>query len=99
MYAIPARMRADSVSAEEITETTTYMKKLFDVGRTGLGWDELNAMLSALQSKGSNWIGKHGPLYSSREQLQKTWDDEFSYDPGPVLRAINVPYLALMGEK
>ena len=99
MYAIPARMRADGVSAEEITDTTAYMQKLFDVGRTAAGWDELSTMVSALQSKGSNWIGKHGPVYSSLEQLKRTWNGQFSYDPAPVLGAIQVPYLALMGEK
>lgn len=99
MYAIPARMLADGASAEEIAETTAYMQKLFDVGRTGLGWDELSTMVSTLQRKGSKWLAEHGPLYASREQLQKTWDGQFSYDPAPALKAIQVPYLALMGEK
>ena len=98
-YAIPARMRADGFSPEEIAEAAEYMRKMFEVGRTGRGWDELSAMVSTLRNKGSKWLGKYGPVYSSRERLQKTWDGDFSYDPAPALRAIKVSYLALMGEK
>lgn len=98
-YAIPARMRADGFSQAEIDEATRYMEKLFEVGRSGKGWDEVAAMMEKLRAGKARWFGTYGPVYPSLERLRSAWEGDFSYDPEPALRAVKVPYLALVGEK
>jgi pimeloyl-ACP methyl ester carboxylesterase len=98
-YAIPARMRADGFSDAEVAEASKYMAALFEVGRSGKGWDELAAMMAGLRARGAKWFGRYGSTPDSFERLQQTWRNEFSYDPLPALRAVRVPLLALEGEK
>ena len=97
-YAIPARMRYDGFGAAEIAEANAYMRLLFDVARTGEGWDALSVMMANLRANGSRWLGKYGPVYDSLDRLRQTWRGEFSYEPSPTLREIKVPFLALVGE-
>jgi pimeloyl-ACP methyl ester carboxylesterase len=98
-YAIPARMHADGFSDAEVAEAAKYMAALFEVGRSGKGWDELAAMMAGLRARGAKWFGRYGSTPDSFERLQQTWRNEFSYDPLPALRAVQVPLLALEGEK
>lgn len=98
-YAIPARMRADGFSDAEVAEASKYMAALFEVGRTGKGWDQLSAMMRDLRARGAKWFGRYGSTPDSFERLQQTWRSEFSYDPLPALRAVKVPLLALEGEQ
>ena len=98
-YAIPARMRADGLSDAEIAEASRYMEKLFAVGRSGDGWNELSAMMDGFRSQGSRWFGKYGSTPPSLQYLRDVWQGDFSYDPNPALKQITVPLLALEGEK
>src|SRR6266581_35774 len=98
-YAIPARMRADGFAEAEITEASRYMAKLFEVGKTGKGWQELSAMMDELRASKARWFGKYGSIPSSFERLQATWKGDFSYDPIPALQKLRAPLLAMVGEK
>ena len=97
-YAIPARMRAAGFSADEGAEAARYMQKMFEVGRSGEGWDELSAMMSALRDRGAKWFGSYGAVPPSFEYLRELWRGEFSYDPKRALAQLTVPVLALEGE-
>jgi pimeloyl-ACP methyl ester carboxylesterase len=98
-YAIPARMRASGFSGAEIAEASRYMAALFEVGRTGRGWEELSAMMRGLRARNARWFGEYGSVPDSFARLQQTWKNEFSYDPLPALRALRVPLFAAEGEK
>ena len=98
-YAIPARMRADGFTEAEVEEASRYLAKLFEVGKTGKGWQELNAMMDDLRARKARWFGKYGSVPSSFERLQAVWKGDFSYDPIPALQKLRAPLLALVGEK
>ena len=98
-YAIPARMRADGFAEAEIAQAARYMAKLFEVGRTGRGWQGLTTMMNELRASKARWFGEYGSVPSSLERLRATWKGEFSYDPIPALAKLRAPLLAMVGEK
>jgi pimeloyl-ACP methyl ester carboxylesterase len=98
-YAIPARMRADGFSDDDIEAAKAYMHQMFEVARTGKGWEDLNATINGLRKSGSKWLGNYGYVPKSMEALKKSWDGDFSYDPMPGLLKTKVPFLGMLGEK
>jgi uncharacterized protein len=98
-YAVPARMRSHGFTEAEVAEASRYMEMLFEVGRTGKGWQELAAKMDGLRASGARWFGRYGSVPPSLERLRATWEREFSYDPIPALEKLKVPLLAMSGEK
>ena len=63
------------------------------IAQTGTGWDELAAQI---RDAGPAW---REMVYrpSSLEELQRTWREDFSFDPRPYAARVSQPVLALFG--
>ena len=94
LYRLRAESEADGAPREEVAEEMAFAQKVMDVARTGQGWDELEKEIA--KSKGKPWFSKvYAP--ASREELQRVWDTDFSFDPGPHVRRVSCPVLGLFG--
>jgi pimeloyl-ACP methyl ester carboxylesterase len=97
-YAVPARMRAAGFADSDLADASRYLKMMFEVGRTGRGWEQLSATIASSRERGAKWLGEYGAVPPSLQYLCELWQGEFSYDPKPALRRLTVPVLALEGE-
>jgi dienelactone hydrolase len=89
------QMRADDQSRRNIVLALAFMDRKFKVGRTGEGWEDLQAL--ARKGEREGWA-RYVNLPGSLESLRWNWQHVLSYDPQPVLRQLRVPVLALYGE-
>jgi len=89
-------MTAAGMKPETVAEIVAVIKLQYEFARTGQGWDDYAAARSRLASK----IGRppdtipgtpDHPFWRSIQQ----W---YFYDPGPTLRQLRVPVLAIFGE-
>lgn len=96
LYAAEAEMRMGGLSGDEIAEALGFMKREFDVGRTGKGWDKLAALMQQARSK--KWFDYVPHFFSDVNELRYYWRTLYSYDPRVALQKVNCPVLALFGE-
>ena len=89
-------MTATGMKPETVAEIVAVMKLQYEFARTGQGWDDYAAARSRLAGR----IGRapdtipgtpDHPFWQSIQQ----W---YFYDPGPALRQLRVPVLAIFGE-
>ena len=98
LYAIPARMHHDGFPDADTTAARDYMQLMFDVARSGAGWERLEARIARLRAGNVRWLGEYGYVPRSFAALQETWRNDFSFDPAPILARFTVPLLVLEGE-
>jgi pimeloyl-ACP methyl ester carboxylesterase len=98
LYAIPARMNHDGFPAADTAAAREYMQLMFDVARSGEGWERLESLIGRLRAGNARWLGVYGYVPRSFADLQETWRNDFSFDPAPVLRRLTAPLLVLEGE-
>jgi pimeloyl-ACP methyl ester carboxylesterase len=91
-------MRADGFPEDEIQEAVAFMRLKFEVGRTGQGWEKLDATMQELRNKNKKWFPSYTGAPKSLEASRWYWANEFSYDPAPDLKKVKVPVLAIFGE-
>ena len=89
-------MTAAGMKPETVAEIVAVMKLQYEFARTGKGWDDYAAARSRLASKIGRPPGTipgtpDDPFWQSIQQ----W---YFYDPGPTLRQLRVPVLAIFGE-
>jgi dienelactone hydrolase len=88
------QMRADGQPREMIAIALRFMDLKLAVGRTGKGWDGLEALAGRARREG--WARYVNPS-TSLESLEWNWQNVLSYNPEPVLKQLRVPILALYG--
>jgi len=95
LYRTEAELRAEQASDSEIAEALAFVTKEFEVGKTGAGWESLNATIQ--QSKEKKWWS-HVTKSDSLDELRHYWDTLYSVDPSLPLQKVTCPVLALFGE-
>lgn len=91
-------MRLRGFSEENISEAAASMKQKFEVARTGLGWEALDAKAKALRENNTKWFSDYVGEYRSLSSARFWWIAAFSYDPANDLEKVKVPVLTLLGE-
>ena len=95
LYRTEAELRAEQASDSEIAEALAFVKKEFEVGTTGAGWESLSTTIQ--QSKEKKWW-RHVTKSDSLDELRHYWDTLYSVDPSLPLQKVTCPVLALFGE-
>lgn len=93
---VESQMRADGARPEHITSALAFMDRKFAVGRTGEGWEDLQADVARGERDG--WV-QYVNRPQSLESMRWNWEHVLSYDPAPVLRQLRLPILALYGDR
>jgi dienelactone hydrolase len=88
------QMMADGQPAASVQRALEFMDRKLDVGRTGEGWEALDALIGAGTREG--WI-RYVNAPASLESLRWNYEHVLSYDPQPALRKLRVPVLAVYG--
>lgn len=93
LYRLAAEAMADGRSPIDIAAAVSFETQLMQVGRSGVGWNEL---MAAVRERQPVW---HDLVYipSSLEELQEVWRTDFSFDPRPFAAGVRQPVLALFG--
>lgn len=79
---------------EEYAAAAEHMRLVLDFAHTGRGWEALSS--SVAKSKGGRWA-RFVDLPESESYEDIVWVRLNQYDPGPDLKKITVPFLALYG--
>ena len=95
LYRSEAEMRADGIGAADIDEGLAFVKKEFEVAKTGKDWESLAKTIS--QSKEKKWW-RHVTKSDSLDELRHYWQTLYSYDPARPLEKVTCPVLAVFGE-
>lgn len=88
-------LTARGMKAENVDRIVDLMKLQYQYARTGERWNEYAAARKQLEAR----LGSAPPQYPAT-QSDSTWGfirRQFIYDPGPVLRRLQTPTLALFG--
>jgi pimeloyl-ACP methyl ester carboxylesterase len=99
LYSVSGRLRADGFAEEAIGEAVAYQQLLYDVLRTGAGWDVLESRVQ--QASQAPWAAYVG-LPASRDDLDdligwRWFRQVMDYDPAPVIARVTCPALVLFG--
>jgi len=95
-YRVEAEMRAAGFSDDDVEKALAFMNKKFDVARTGAGWDDFASAMRA--NRREDWY-KYAFGWPSAQFAQFAWVEVLGYMPDSLLRKIDCPVLALLGEK
>src|SRR6267143_851847 len=95
LYRAEAEMREGDLSETERAEALAFMKREFEVGRTGQGWERLAAEM--LEAKTKKWYEYVPHFFSDLNEVQYYWRTVYSYDPALALEKVSCPVLALFG--
>jgi uncharacterized protein len=96
VFRVEAQARAGGLSEDSIKRAVTFMRRKFDVARTGQGWQQFQTLIG--NSRGEPWFHTvNAPR--SLETLREAWIGQFSYNPYPDLTRLTIPVLAVFGER
>lgn len=95
VFRVEAETRAEGFSENEITEAVLFMRKKFEVARTGQGWEQFQSLIE--KSRKERWF-RFVAAPRSLERLREAWTGQFSYDPYADLQKLRIPVLGLFGE-
>lgn len=98
-YIIEAALRKTGHSDTEILEALALARQVTETYRTDAGWDEANRAVEAARSK--SWFADAGVSIQPRDSWNWKWyrDLPFDFDPLPRLQSLEIPLLAVHGEK
>jgi pimeloyl-ACP methyl ester carboxylesterase len=96
LYRVRAEMEAAGFDRKAIAEATAYMNLKFEVARGGEEWDRYAARARNLRR--SEWMRYTG-RWGSREFAGAAWTQALGYEPASRLAAIDMPLLAILGER
>jgi pimeloyl-ACP methyl ester carboxylesterase len=95
---VEARMRAAGWDDASIDRALTIDRAITQVFRTDSGWDAARAMVE--QAASEPWFADAGIGMQPRDSWNWRWLRSFmDYDPVPALRDLEVPILAVFGER
>jgi len=90
-------MTASGMRPETVADITALLRLQYEFARTGQGWNEYVAARKALAAR----LGGRVPDSFPDTPDHPYWQSirrMYLYDPGPTLRQLQVPTLALFGE-
>lgn len=94
IFRVQAEAEADGVSQNEIAAALEFERQLFDVARTGNGWERVNQRMRS--DSAASWMSLvYRP--ASLAQLTRVWQNDFSFDPTPYAAKVGQPVLGLFG--
>lgn len=96
LYRVRAEMEAAGFAEETIAQASEYMNLKFDVARTGARWEQYANRARNLRR--SPWMSYTG-RWSSLQFAQTAWHEALGYDPPARLSQIEIPVLAILGER
>jgi pimeloyl-ACP methyl ester carboxylesterase len=88
-------MRADGFPEADVTEAVQFMRKRFEVARTGVGWSSIEAAAREFERSGKKWYPSHAGGMTTMTSARLWWLLVFSHDPAPFLRKIKSPLFGL----
>jgi uncharacterized protein len=96
LYNREAQLKADGIPASEVREAVKFQKLLFQVGRTGAGWNEIGKKQAKIQ--GRKWF----PMFfeaetPSLDTLRWRWAHVYSFDPRPAVANVHCAVLGVFG--
>jgi len=95
-YRVEAELRGAGFSDETVEEALSFMDRKFDVARTGTGWDEFVSSMRA--NRREPWY-KYAFGWPSARFAQVAWLEVLGYEPDSILRKVDCPVLAILGDK
>jgi pimeloyl-ACP methyl ester carboxylesterase len=96
LYRVEAELRAEDFSDGQIEKALAFMNRKFEVARTGNGWDEFAAGMRT--NRREAWY-KYAFGWPSPRFAQMAWLEVLGYEPDSILRRIDCPVLAVLGDK
>ncbi len=90
------QLRVDNFPEGIVKQGAEFMRLKYEVGRTGKGWEELQAAME--QARGERWLGYTNPP-NDLERLRQRYESVMTYDPVPALENLHIPVLALWGDR
>lgn len=99
IFLATTEMRGLGFSEDDISAAAAFMKQKYEVGRTGLGWEQLDAKMKELRAAKIEWFPKYTGESRSLTNARFWWLAVFYYDPAADLAKLKIPVLALLGEK
>jgi hypothetical protein len=94
LYNRGAQLRADGFS--DAADAVEFQKLLFQTGRTGAGWNEVQKDQVKLQNR--KWFSMFFETETpSQQTLRWRWQHVYSFDPLPAVGKVRCPVLGLFG--
>ena len=75
-----------------------YTRMMFKAKPRKRKWQRFQELLEVAEAQDWKKLLESTDIPESQEAIEKLWVRRHSYDPGPMLKTINVPYLAIYGE-
>jgi dienelactone hydrolase len=96
LFRAETQLRVDGFPEEVVRRGAEFVRHKFEVARTGEGWEQLQAAAQA--AAGEQWL-PYANFSRSLDRLRHIYAAAMSYDPVPALEKLEIPVLALWGEK
>lgn len=90
------QLRVDGIPESVVKQGADFMRLKYEVARTGSGWDQLQAIMD--QARGDRWLAYTNPP-ANLERLRQRYESVMTYDPVIALEKLNIPILAMWGDK
>jgi pimeloyl-ACP methyl ester carboxylesterase len=90
------QLRVDNFPESTVTQGAEFMRLKYEVARTGTAWEQLQAIVE--RARGERWLAYTNPP-STLERLRQVYEATMTYDPVPALEALDIPILAIWGNK
>lgn len=90
------QLRVDNFPGSIVKQGADFMRLKFKVGRTGKGWEQLQAVME--KARGERWLAYTNPP-NNLERLRQRYETVMTYDPVPALENLHIPVLALWGDR
>jgi pimeloyl-ACP methyl ester carboxylesterase len=90
------QLRVDGFAEGVVRQGREFMRRKYDVARTGTGWEELRALTDRV--RGERWLAYTNPP-NDLDRLRRTYESTMTYDPVPALEGLRIPVLAMWGGK
>jgi pimeloyl-ACP methyl ester carboxylesterase len=97
LYRVTAMMDLYRYSRSDIDSARDFVAQKLSVGRSGLGWEELQARMKLLEETKPKWYTEFAAPPSSLLSARYWWTAFFGYDPKRDLERFAVPVLNLVG--
>lgn len=95
-FMVRTKLQVAGFDATAMLTVSNLVQKNFDCVRTGSGWDELERANDS--ARGEPWFIHMSSLKMRRDD-PPFWKLNAGFDPGPVLRQVRCPVLALYGAR
>ena len=95
-YRAETQLRVDGFPAAEVKAGAELMRMKYEVGRTGVGWEQLQKTIE--RSRGERWLAYTSPP-NEFGRFKSVYESTMTYDPVPALAKLKMPVLAMWGDQ